>query len=52
MKIQAGGYVNTSQNMSETVALNVIYEYGKVILPGINPLFSGFPPSTYSHGIG
>lgn len=53
MKIQAGGYVNTSQHMSKTVALNILYEYGKVILPGINLLFSGFPPSfPYSHGIG
>lgn len=50
MKIQAGGFVNTSQHMSKTVALRLIYEHGKVIPPGINLLFSGFSPSfTYSH---
>lgn len=50
MKIQAGGYVNTSQHMSKTVALRIIYEHGKVISPGINLVFFGFSPSfPYSH---
>lgn len=50
MKIQAGDYVNTSQHMSKTVALRIIYEHGKVISPGINLVFFGFSPSfPYSH---